>query len=343
MYPATIVGIPPQEDAWLGKATERIFLAPIKMTMVPEIMDMDMPVEGVFHNLVITKIKKDYAGQGQKVMNAMWGAGQMMFNKILVLASPNPSEGGAFEDSLKLTDYENLARVVFKNMNPATDIYFSTGPMDVLDHSCSKLGFGGKMCIDGTAKFDEEVDDEYAGSMVRGQWSMGVLESKFPEIKAVNDSLLAKHIPCLIISVQKNRKGHIKELHEQLCAFKETEGIKMILYVEHTVDANDLPTALWRFCNNLDPKRDYFISKRPLTSNQQPATGNYTACIGFDGTRKTKELDDFHRDWPNIIVADNETIKAVDEKWDSLGIGAFIPSPSLKFKDQMYGEEAVVK
>jgi 4-hydroxy-3-polyprenylbenzoate decarboxylase len=86
VYPATIVGIPPQEDAWLGKATERIFLAPIKMTLVPEIVDMDMPVEGVFHNLVIAQIRKEYAGQGQKVMNAMWGAGQMMFNKILVIA-----------------------------------------------------------------------------------------------------------------------------------------------------------------------------------------------------------------------------------------------------------------
>src|SRR5579863_2581954 len=81
VYPATIVGIPPQEDAWLGKATERIFLAPIKMTLIPEIVDMEMPVEGVFHNLVIAKIRKEYAGQAQKVMNAMWGAGQMMFNK----------------------------------------------------------------------------------------------------------------------------------------------------------------------------------------------------------------------------------------------------------------------
>ncbi|HRF19236.1 MAG TPA: UbiD family decarboxylase, partial [Chitinophagaceae bacterium] len=100
VYPATIVGMPPQEDAWLGKATERIFLAPIKMTMVPEIMDMDMPVEGVFHNLVITKINKEYAGQGQKVMNAMWGAGQMMFNKILVLA----------DEKVRIQDYESLAK-----------------------------------------------------------------------------------------------------------------------------------------------------------------------------------------------------------------------------------------
>ena len=144
---------------------------------------------------------------------------------------------------------------------------------------------------------------------------------------------------------QKNRKNHIKELHEQICELSEIEGVKMILYVEHTVDANDLPTALWRFCNNLDPKRDHLLYKRPLIPNAQlqiPGSKLF-ACIGFDGTRKTKEWDGFHRDWPNIIVADEETIRAVDEKWPQLGIGAFIPSPSLKFRSQLYGEEAVVQ
>lgn len=331
VYPATIVGIPPQEDAWLGKATERIFLAPIKMTMVPEIMDMDMPVEGVFHNLVIAKIKKDYAGQGQKVMNAMWGAGQMMFNKILVMT----------DEGVKIQDYDALAKYVFKNLNPATDIYFSTGPMDVLDHSCSKMGFGGKMCIDGTAKHEEEKDDSY-------EWNKdlllepGFLKEKFPEISAVNMSLLEKEIPCIIISVEKNRKGHIAELHQQVCALTEIEGIKMILYVEHSVDANDLPIALWRLCNNLDPKRDHHLCKRPANDSQLTTHDSYFACMGFDGTRKTKEFDNFQRDWPNIIVADDNTIKSVDAKWNELGLGEFIPSPSHKFKEQMYGEEAVV-
>src|SRR6187549_199737 len=209
VYPATIVGIPPQEDAWLGKATERIFLAPIKMTMVPEIVDMDMPVEGVFHNLVITQIRKEYAGQGQKVMNAMWGAGQMMFNKILVIA----------DQHISITDYEALAKYIFKNCNPVTDVYFSQGPMDVLDHSCSKLGFGGKMCIDGTSKHDEEVDGGYELIINNEQLKIDpLLEKKFDEIEAVNSSLLSKQIPCLIISVKKNRKGHIKELHEQICS-----------------------------------------------------------------------------------------------------------------------------
>lgn len=328
VYPATIVGIPPQEDAWLGKATERIFLAPIKMTMVPEIIDMDMPVEGVFHNLVITKINKDYAGQGQKVMNAMWGAGQMMFNKILVLADQHTT----------IQNYESLAKTVFKNLNPVTDIYYSTGPMDVLDHSCSKLGFGGKMCIDGTLKYDEEIDDRF-DKQIRILNPDEIISSlkRFPDIKIINSSLLKKDIPCLIISVEKNRKGHIKELHHLVSQQSALTGIKMILYIEHTVDASDLPVALWRFCNNLDPKRDFHLS-----TILDASSGKYKACVGFDGTRKTKELDDFHRDWPNIIVADNKTIDSIDQKWPELGIGPFIPSPSLKFKGQMYGEEAVV-
>ena len=335
VYPATIVGIPPQEDAWLGKATERIFLAPIKMTMVPEILDMDMPVEGVFHNLVIAKIQKEYAGQGQKVMNAMWGAGQMMFNKILVLVSA---------DAGKISDYKTLAQVVFKNLNPATDIYFSQGPMDVLDHSCSKLGFGGKMCIDGTFKFDEEVDESWQlspGSSRDGstQLNAAELKRKFEEIAAVNLSLLDKQIPCLIISVRKNRRNHVRELHEMIGALKEMESVKMVLYVEHTVDANDLPVALWRFCNNLDPKRDHFICKTQSTVD----ANKYSACIGFDGTIKSKEFDNFQRDWPNIIVSDQKTIHAVDEKWNTFEIGSFIPSPSLKFRDQLYGTEAMVE
>jgi len=224
-------------------------------------------------------------------------------------------------------------------MNPATDIYFSQGPMDVLDHSCSKMGFGGKMCIDGTFKFDEEIDENFLNTVSNFTLeTSGEVKEKFHEVKEINFSLIEKEIPVLIISVEKNKKNHIKGLHEAICEMEPIEGIKIILYVEHTVDANDLPIALWRFCNNLDPKRDHFIVKKQ--SSENPA--KYTACIGFDGTLKTKQFDDFYRDWPNIIIADDKTIASVDEKWPALGLGNFIPSPSLKFKNQMYGEEAVV-
>ena len=330
VYPATIVGIPPQEDAWLGKATERIFLAPIKMTLVPEIVDMDMPVEGVFHNLVIAQIRKEYAGQGQKVMNAMWGAGQMMFNKILVIADERTS----------IRDYRRLAQDVFRNLNPATDVSFAQGPMDVLDHSCSRLGFGGKMCIDGTTKEVEETEPalyELERSAYAGLREAD-LRARWPEITGVNLRLLAEQIPCLILSVRKDRPGHIRELHESLCGLDVMEGIKMILYVEHTVDASDLPVALWRFCNNLDPRRDHCLHERKSGFDSR----KLFVCLGLDGTRKTRDLDNFQRDWPNIIVADEATIAAVDRKWGELGLGPLLPSPSLKFKDQLYGEEAVV-
>jgi 4-hydroxy-3-polyprenylbenzoate decarboxylase len=318
------VGIPPQEDAWIGKATERIFLTPIKMTMVPEIADMNMPVEGVFHNLVIATINKDYAGQGQKVMNAMWGAGQMMFNKILVLAEGEKATG------IKIDDYANLAREVFTHLNPATDVYFSSGPMDVLDHSCSKMGFGGKLCIDGTRKTDEERTQEAVVYKMPAGFSIPAIQQAFAEIDNASDALLQMGIPVLLVAVAKNRPGHVAELHRALAQRPELQGIKMVLYVEHTVRTTDIADVLWRFCNNLDPRRDHVYG------------GPHNNILGLDGTRKTKKYDNFDRDWPNIIVADNVTIKKIDDKWPSLGIGELITSPSLRYKTQLYRGGATV-
>ncbi len=324
VYPATIVGIPPQEDAWIGKATERIFLTPIKMMMVPEIADMNMPVEGVFHNLVIATINKEYAGQGQKVRNAMWGAGQMMFNKILVLSD------GVAASGIKIDDYLNLARYVFNNLNPATDIYFSQGPMDVLDHSCSKLGFGGKMCIDGTKKQEEEISSPLIPFKLNTGFSVKEINSLHPEIAGINEKLLQWGIPVLFVAIKKDHPNHVRELHESLCKIDALNNIKLICYVERTVNADDIADVLWRFCNNLDPKRDHFYGG---------TSGN---ILGLDGTRKSKKLDNFDRPWPNIIVADDVTIASVDKKWDTLGLGKIIISPSLRYKTQLYGGGASV-
>lgn len=318
VYPSTIVGIPPQEDAWIGKATERIFLAPIKMTLVPEIVDMEMPVEGVFHNLVIAQIRKEYPGQAQKVMNAMWGAGQMMFNKILVIV----------DEEADIHDYTKLSRYVLQHADPQRDIYFSQGPMDVLDHSCSSMGFGGKMCIDGTKKLEEELQSKAAIGVSPTSLDAANIQKLFPEIKGINAALLSLGIPCLILAVEKSRPHHIRELDQALFLLPGMQAVKMALYVEHTVNVHEIADALWRFCNNLDPKRDHFI-----------ADGH----IGLDGTRKTRQWDGFQRDWPNIIVADENTIRAVDEKWSQWDIGPFIPSPSLRYQDQLYGKEAVVE
>ncbi|MBL0049045.1 MAG: menaquinone biosynthesis decarboxylase [Bacteroidetes bacterium] len=324
VYPSTIVGIPPQEDAWIGKATERIFLAPIKMTLLPEIVDMELPIEGVFHNLTIVKIKKEFAGHAQKVMNAMWGAGQMMFNKILVIT----------DGEINIHNYSEVAKAISQNCDPQQDIYLSQGPMDVLDHSCSKFAFGGKMCVDATTKFEEE---KRSGTQkLFGDLKLDVpkIKALYPEISSLNDSLLNHEISVVFVAVEKNKKNHIKELNQQLFSMPDFSAIKVVIYVEHTVDANDIADAIWRFANNIDPKRDSFIIEA-LNENE-------ISHIGFDGTRKTKEFDNFHRDWPNIIAANPLTIKAIDEKWANLGLGEFVRSPSLKYQKQLYKGGAVV-
>ncbi len=344
IYPSTIVGIPPQEDAWLGKATERIFLAPIKMTMILEIKDMELPIEGVFHNLTIVKIKKEYAGQAIKVTNAMWGAGQMMFNKILVIV----------DEDIDIHDYKKVAQIISENVDPQQDIYFSQGPMDVLDHSCSKFSFGGKMCVDATRKLLEElrvtglefrVDDSYRIDSKK-------LMSDFSEIVQVNDSLLSLGISMVFLSVQKNRKNHLKELSESLFKNSELNKVKFVIFLEANVDCSDLKDAVWRFTNNIDPRRDSFIVEQILDYKPSTITvvgentnngGDGISHIAFDGTRKTKEFDNFDRDWPNILAMDEKTIQLVDEKWERYGLGKFISSPSLKYRKQLYKGGAVAE
>ncbi len=317
VYPATIVGIPPQEDAWIGKATEKIFLNPLKLTAIPEILDMHMPIEGVFHNLVLVKIKKDYPGQAMKVMNAMWGAGQMMFNKILVV----------LDADVDLEDYTAVAQHVFKNLNPETDIHFSTGPMDVLDHSCSAMGYGGKMGIDGTLKLPEELTNStphpYADSSDLQSFIQRATETK--GVTQVNTKLLESGLPCLIVGVQKTEKQQIKHIHQRLSELGANPIAKIILYITETTNIDSVSDVLWYWCNNVDPTRDRHLQRH---------------CLGLDGTRKTSELDGFGRDWPNVICSDDETIARIDKIWDTLGLGDFIPSPSLKYKPDVIGDEA---
>jgi 4-hydroxy-3-polyprenylbenzoate decarboxylase len=325
VYPATIVGIPPQEDAWIGKATERIFLAPIKMTMVPEIVDMVMPVEGVFHNLVIVKINKDYPGQALKVMNSLWGAGQMMFTKIMVVV----------DGDVNIHDNREVAQYISRHVDPQQDILFTQGPTDVLDHSCSRMAFGGKMGIDATRKLPEEIRTSGSSDVTPVAVDVPLLRARFPEIGAVNDTLLQLGISLVFITVEKNRKNHIRELNAQLFALEAFREVKVVIYLEPSIDIRDIADAVWRFANNADPRRDHF-----LVEAQDERSVSH---IGFDGTRKTKELDGFDRDWPNILASDEATMQRIDGIWDRLGLGPFLPSPSRKYSTQLYKGGAVVQ
>ena len=145
IYPATIVGPPPMEDKYLGLATERLFLPLVRM-ILPEVIDYHLPSDGAFHNLALVRIKKRYPGHAHKVMHALWGLGQMMFTKCIVVVD---------ED----VDVQNPAEVVWRtlaNLDPERDITFVKGPVDVLDHASAFPSFGSKMGVDGTRKWPEE-------------------------------------------------------------------------------------------------------------------------------------------------------------------------------------------
>jgi len=145
IYPATIVGKPPMEDCYMGKATERMFLPLVKMQL-PEIMDMNLPLEGVFHNCALISIRKSYPMHARKVMNAIWGLGQMMFTKFIFI----------FDEDVNVQNTSEAAWKAFNNVDPSRDILISEGPLDVLDHSSPRPIYGAKMGIDATKKWPEE-------------------------------------------------------------------------------------------------------------------------------------------------------------------------------------------
>ncbi len=260
IYPATIVGIPPQEDKYIAIATERIFLTPLKFTMVPEICDLHLPEEGIGHNIAIVKIDKSYPGQAIKVAHALWGAGQMMFNKIMII----------IDEDIDIRDNSQVIKAMANNYTPRRDTHFSRGPLDVLDHTSPQCGYGGKVMFDATRKLPEE-------------------------------------------------SGPQKLSKKSVFSFTHSESVlngDINIIVDPHIPLDDNYTLLWLWGSNCDPIRDSKFEGESLI---------------MDSRTKVKGVNGFTRDWPEFALSSEETIKSVDLKWDKLGIGSFIESPSLKF------------
>jgi 4-hydroxy-3-polyprenylbenzoate decarboxylase len=145
IYATTVVGKPPQEDAWMGKAVERVFLPLMKLT-IPELVDINLPIEGVFHNLMIISIRKSYPGQARKVMNAIWSLGQAMFTKCIIVV----------DEDVHVHDLADVTLKALNNIDPERDIQFTLGPVDSLDHAARLPDYGSKMGIDATRKWSSE-------------------------------------------------------------------------------------------------------------------------------------------------------------------------------------------
>jgi 4-hydroxy-3-polyprenylbenzoate decarboxylase len=148
VFPATVVGPPPQEDYWLGKATERVFL-PLLKTLVPDLVDYDLPMAGCFHNWVVLSIRKAYPMQARRIMHAVWGAGQMAWTKCVVVVDA---------DEVDVHDQDAVMRAVFTHVDFERDVELTKGPLDILDHAAVSRGAGGKIGFDATPRWHGEGD-----------------------------------------------------------------------------------------------------------------------------------------------------------------------------------------
>lgn len=311
VYPATIVGIPPQEDVWLAKATERIFLSAVKMAIQPEITDFHMPDAGIAHNLVIVKINKTYPGQGMKVLNSLFGAGQMMFSKYLVVVSGN----------VDIRNYAVLLVHIFQNADLGKDLLFTNGPLDVLDHSSDNFSFGGKAGLDATIKHPEESINRSETSIMSPEKyykiKTDLLNSKL--ITTFNSDLVKSGIPVLILGVDRTEDTEILiKVQNHLGSIDSDSIFRLVIVVDHTVDPSDFHTVAWQLLGNSDPKRDHMFLPGGV--------------LLLDGTIKAYRKGGFSRKWPNVVCSGTDTISSIDNLWNSLGAGEFIESPSKKYR-----------
>jgi len=318
VYPATIVGVPPMEDAYIAKATERIFLSPIRLSMLPELEDMNLPIEGVAHNISVVKIKNSYPGHAYKVMNALWGAGQMMFNKILV----------AVDGDVDIHNTLQLGQVISREVNPSIDLFFGKGPLDVLDHSAEQPCFGSKLFIDATSK---------GGAMDSHSIRLEVADiakelATLSEVCAYSSLLISKNISTLVVSLNKAEGLNTKEFVSVLFKFSSLRNLKSVILVDKEVDVSNISMVIWYLVSNFDPQRDtLYVNDGDINH------------VVFDGTRKVYPSDSPSRDWPNVVMMDNDTIKRIDDRWVNLDLGNFIVSPSRKLQSLQFGNSAVIK
>ena len=293
VYPATIVGVPPMEDAYIAKATERIFLAPIRLAVQPEVRDLYMPIEGTAHNIALVSIVKRYLGQPNKVAQGLWGAGQMMFNKYMVVA-PETCDIRSKEDVLR-----RIAHI-----NPQRNLIWSEGILDVLDHATKTTGYGSKLAIDIT---DVEASPRSFNVPRTAQPTGGV---------ELFNTELAKEYGILILYAEREWREKIDvEAYIEQNGFTDMKVVA--LFDRGAAGSMTLSDLLWLAAANTDPKRDIRI---------------HEGVIIVDARSKRPGYGDNPSRFPNAVTSLPETIHLVDERWQEYGIGELIESPSRRYR-----------
>ena len=297
VYPATIVGRPPMEDCYMSQATERAFLPLLKM-IYPEIVDYSLPFEGVFHNCVIVSIKKRFPGHAKKVMNSLWGMGQMMYAKMIIVV----------DHDINPQDTKAVAKQVFETLDMNKDLVFSQGPLDALDHASSTDHYGYRLGVDATRKF--EVEGQPVKWDVKEQVDLAEYLTAHPQILSFDYPLSGVLQGCLVISTQKESATHVKDLMKELWSQPGMEFNKFLIVVDEDVEAKDTSKVAWKVFNNIDAKRDLVIEE---------ASGDFGHRLGIDATKKLA-LDDHPREWPDDIVMSAEIKEKVTRRWSEYKI-----------------------
>jgi len=292
-YLATVVGKPPLEDKYMGWATERVFL-PLLKTNAADLIDYHMPENGVFHNLILGKMKPLYKGHAKQFMHIFWGSGQMSFVKHALFFG---------EDAPKLNNYEALITYALNRFLPKC-LFISEGITDALDHSSPESLVGGKLGIDFTASYSPIAPSSIDSSVLLEQ-----LRALIPEITGATQYMRHTANPITVISVKK--RGTLKNKFSALEAL--SSFLRIVIFVdEEKNDIHNPYMLVWRVTNNIDAARDIYHSE---------------SIVAFDGTMKT-EVDGFEREWPGDV----ECTPSVVEYLKSFGIWDLDPKFEKKYQ-----------
>ena len=303
VYPATIVGIPPMEDAYIAKATERIFLAPIRLVMQPEVRDLYMPMEGTAHNLAFVSIAKRYEGQASKVAQGLWGAGQMMFNKYMLIAP----------DNTNIRSKEEICRLL-RGVDFKRDLIFSEGILDVLDHTTPTMGYGSKLAVDLT---NAASDTMSAATTIPATMSpMGGV--------ALYNTEYVDSLNLVVLYAEREWREHIDV--EGYMSKNGLNGVKYVALFDYGIAGNmrggDL---LWIAAANTDPKRDIRFMGETMI---------------IDARSKRPGYGDNHKRFPNAVTSSPETIALVNDRWAEYGLGDIVESPSRRYRKILLSDGA---
>ncbi len=306
IFPATIVGQPPQEDYYLGKATERIFL-PLLQTLIPDIDDYHLPQFGCFHNCAFIAIDKAYPLQARRVMHAVWGAGQMAWTKMIVVV----------DAAVDVHDEAAVLRAMFEHCDFHRDVEIVHGPLDILDHAAPHLGAGCKIGFDATRKIHGEQTNGVAleppfplASSLENDPQWTKLLERFRSVPGAVDVALPEFGGgrCLFLSIDKVEPGQGPATLHKLWKHCGPGVAELTVLVDARVDVHDWQSVLFHMCANFDPGRD-------IEHN-----GHH---IGIDATTKTP-AESRHgapvRPYPPILEMDPQTEVLVNRRWNEYGL-----------------------